>query len=151
MSLPLLRLMAAGSDIAQASGATLLGATLSDSQLQPTNASVGYQINADGDEYTYSGWGASYASIGTWLTSGVAADYECLMSITGLYTDPADVEGSALDTWLACDTTRSWNMDVTTDLGDVEYAEMTIYIRSASTQIVIASAVVDFDVEVVTE
>lgn len=44
-------------------------------------------------------------TIGTWLISGAASDYEVLVSGSG--STPA---GSALDTWINCGTSPSWSM-----------------------------------------
>lgn len=145
MSLPMLRMMAIGSDRAAASGAALVGASLSDSALTPANASVGYRISNDGDEYTKPNDAAAYGSINTWLVSGVVADYECLLTVNS-----GDTPGTtAVDTWLSCDTDRTWTLSQTTVGSKV--TEATVFIRSASTQIVITSAVVEFDVQVDSE
>jgi hypothetical protein len=113
----------------------LQGATLNDSSLSPDDAEVGYRISSTGVEQSYTGTGVPYSTIDTWLLSGAAADYECRLTWTG--DTPG---GSAISTWLACSTTRSWTIIDTTTVGGGLSGSGTIEIRSVATSQVMASA-----------
>ena len=65
----------------------VIGATVSDVVIDPSNALAGYRLNSNGDEETRIGAGA-YAVIGRWLLVGVASDYEAQYTAVGDATSP---------------------------------------------------------------
>lgn len=78
----------------------------------------------------------------TWLTVGVASDYDVMMTLNS-GTAPT---GSALATWLNCGTTRSWTVSRGAAVG-TNTANTTVQIRSASTLTVLATVTVNFSAE----
>ncbi len=120
----------------------LTGATLSDVQVDPTNASVNYRINSDGDEYEQEG-GGGYSSIATWLLDGSAGDYDCKLTVNS-GTSPT---GASVGSWLDCGTTRTWTL--TQSSVGTSSNNCTIEIRDGTTLEVLASATVTMSSQVV--
>lgn len=99
---------------------------------------AGYRIDSDGNVYKIEG--AAVTSIGTWLLSGSAADYEVRFT-NNSGTAPS---GSALATWLNCGTDRDWtNTDPTTDLSPVESSNTVELRRAGGTGAILDSATID--------
>ena len=134
--LSMLSMMASGG-AAPTPRVQLTGATLFNESLTTTDAEVGYQINADGFEKSYEGIGGAYGNIDYWLLSGAAADYDCMLEVTG---DP--VSGSASGTWLTCGSSQAWTITDTGVAGPALTNTCTISIRDATTLVVLASATV---------
>ena len=98
------------------------------------------QYDSDGAAKTQV-YGGALTSVGTWLNSGLNSDYEIYVSGTG--DTPT---GSALDTWLALSTDRSWSLS---DAGGGGLKSFTgvAQIRRASSGIVISTAPLELEVE----
>ena len=78
------------SGVAAAAGTSpvqVIGATVADVVIDPSNALAGYRLNSNGDEEIRTGAGA-YAFIGRWLLVGVASDYEAQYTAVGDATSP---------------------------------------------------------------
>lgn len=123
--------------------AALTGASLLDSSTTPTDSEVGYQLTTGGLERSYQGIGQPYVTIDTWLTSGVASDFECRLTVNS-GTAPA---GSANGSWLGLGTTRAWTLTDTSSIGGPITNNCTIEIRDVATSTVRASATVTMSVE----
>ena len=64
-------------------------------------ATAGYRLNTSGIAEKLVG--ASYSTLETWLSAGVASDYECRATVTfGMLTSGID------GTWLALSSSRRW-------------------------------------------
>jgi hypothetical protein len=100
----------------------------------PNNAV--YSITSTGLEQ------ATGSANNTWLTVGVASDYDVMLTLNS-GTSPT---GSALATWLNCGTTRTWTVSRGAAVG-INTANTTVQIRSASTLVVLATATVVFSAE----
>ena len=78
------------SGVAAAAGTSpvqVLGATVTDIVIDPSNALAGYRLNSNGDEEIRIGAGA-YAFLSRWLLVGVASDYEAQYTAVGDATAP---------------------------------------------------------------
>ena len=78
------------SGVAAAAGTApvqVLGATVADVVIDPSNALAGYRLNSNGDEEIRIGAGA-YAFLSRWLLVGVASDYEAQYTAVGDATAP---------------------------------------------------------------
>lgn len=115
----------------------LLGASISDNTISPTQAEVGYQLSPTGAEQTFEGTGQPYGTINTWLNVGSASDYECRLTVNS-GTAP---DGSGNGVWLGMGTARAWGWIDSVIPGDVQ-ANCTIEIRDAVTLNVLASATI---------
>jgi hypothetical protein len=123
----------------------LAGAALADVSATPTDAEVSYRISTTGAEQSYEGTGGSHADIADYLLLGAVADYECFME--DLATGTSVPTGSAVDTWLACTSDRTWTLTDTASGGGALTFNGTIKIRNATTQAILATASVTMSVE----
>lgn len=137
--------ISATSSGAAAARITPIGASLQDVATDPDDAEVAFRVDADGDVYTAVGLSAAFSSIGTWLGTGVVGDYQC-----ALFKDSGDdtTSGSALATWLACSSDRTWTMTETVVAGAGLTGSFTIKWRDATTLEVLGEATVDMTVDV---
>lgn len=101
----------------------------------PVAASATYNHNAFGSVTTQINGGTA-TTLGTWLLFGAAADYEVRMTMQS----GTNFAGSALSTWLAANSNRSWNQT----LGAIGTATGTglLEIRRVSTGTILGSATV---------
>ena len=118
---------------------SIADATCSNTELDPDDAFAGYELQDDGDIFRNLGigGGASNTDIGDWITPKInMAAYECRATLNS-GTSPA---GSAVGSWLALSSGRSWNL-TRTSLGTVT-CNLTIEIRRASDGTVLDSCTV---------
>jgi hypothetical protein len=121
--------------------AEAIGRWVKDTGLDPATAQASYRSNLDGDAYEYEKEGAgSFVSIGTWLNTGSAGDYEVKLRDDGTGTDA--VTGSSVDTWLDAGSTHTWTMSDTATSGVPKYFEGTIIYRNATSAEVLSEAAV---------
>lgn len=126
------------SSLAESSPTSLLGAALQNLSATPTDADVGYELNSSGAERKFEGDGVPYSTIGTWLLSGSASDYECRLTVN---SGDAPTSGSSVGVWLSLSTFQAWRLTVTTT-GPGKSGNYTVEIRHASTLVVTSSATV---------
>lgn len=98
---------------------------------------AGYRIGSDGSVYKIEG--ASVTSIGTWLLSGAASDYEVRFT-NNSGTAPS---GSALATWLGCGTDREWtNTDGVSDDNPADSVNTVELRRAGGTGVILDTATI---------
>ena len=138
MSGILQHLMAAGPGDA----AKVNAASYGDFAIWPNNASAGIEFRNTGGMYKKEGDGAAYSYQYDWKTGPNAASaYDIRATVTG----DAPTTGTT-GSWLNLGTSRVWAYDVTA-VG-MKLGSLLIEIRSTSTGIVLASATINFDVQV---
>lgn len=116
---------------------SLLGVSnVTDSVIDPLDATAGIQLENDGD--TVEIRQAGNTLIGYWVVprSAAGAAYEARVTVN-VGTLSTGTSGS----WLALDTTRSWTVAQTV-IG-TKTANITLEIRKASTGVVLATATID--------
>ncbi len=91
-------------------------------------AIVGIRIDSDGSVYTREA-GGGYTLKYAWLLNGVNSDYEVYATTAG-----PGVTGSAVDTWLACSTDRTWEFSTS---GNDDSTALNVVLRDASTTTVL--------------
>lgn len=127
-----------GTVAAAASGlkASVVGGIAFASAISPGDAIAAWRIVSTGQEQR--GINGSFATMGTWLVSGLNSDFEVMMSMNSgdAFT------GNSLDTWLVCSTTRTWSLIESTDGFASKSGNGTLSIRLASSGTVLDSAVV---------
>jgi hypothetical protein len=96
------------------SSVTAIGKNVVDIASSPTNAWAEYKSDGDGDAYEKEGTGASYVSIGTWLQSGAAGDYDVQFEIV---SGSLTAGSSSSDTWLDAASDRAWYVEDTSTGG----------------------------------
>ena len=114
-----------------------VGGNATNNVVSTTNAQAALQVNSDGDTYTRTGVGSSFASVGTWLITGTNSDYDYILSGSG----DTPTSGS-LDTWIGGATTTYWQLDETTDGNASKTFDGTLTWRDATTYEILASAAV---------
>jgi len=110
---------------------TAIGATVFNTTIDPATALAGYRVDADGDIYKRQGSGGSYVSIGTWLNSGSASDYDVYMEDLSTGTDVPT--GDSVDTWLAMSGDRTWELADVSSAGDMKTFFGVLKIRDNTT------------------
>lgn len=96
------------------------------SSVSPTDAVAQYRVESGGLEASNDGTG--WSTIGTWLFSGAASDYEVRFTVTAGSTPT----GSATSTWLNMGTTRFWAITDTTTIGGAVTCTATVEVRLAA-------------------
>ena len=125
---------------------TMYGASIGHVAIDPADAQVGYRVDSDGDIYTAAGdVTATFSSVGTWLNTGSNADYECRITLIN-GDDPTS--GSALETWLACTSDRTWLWTETVLSGIGLVGLHRIEIRDDTTLEILGSAEIDSQADV---
>lgn len=117
-------------------GAVILYANPRAFALDPSDASANWALQADGSGSSTDegGW--------TWLTSGVAADYEAMATmISGSFSS-----GNTIDAWHGLGLGVSWTVSQTSF--GTNTASATVKIRRASDSVVVESAVVSWSATV---
>lgn len=117
----------------------IVGGSVIDVVVSPTNAVAVYLLNADGTE-TSTPAGIS----NTWLLGGAASSAEVRATVTAGATTAGDVTGA----WLGLGVNRSWRCGLVNDAAGVASASLTIEVRNASTLAVLDTAPVDLYAEV---
>lgn len=118
----------------------IIGATLIDINTG-NDAGVGYQVHSDGTEKSYEDNSGTPVSFNTWLLAGVAADFECRLTV-----DSGDnPTGSALGAWISTSLDPVWHL-LQVGIG-VKLNACTIEIRNATSMLVVDSASVDMNAE----
>lgn len=124
---------------------TALNAAINDATISTYTTSGGafgtFSVNSTGDYGKSSSTSPSYSSLGTWLLSGTAADFEIYASFSG---PGGTVSGSATGVWLAMSTSRSWTVNVANNVASTK--TLNLQIRRVSDQVVIDTAAISFDV-----
>lgn len=111
--------------------------TLSDTQFDPDDATVSYELRSTGDEYTYTATGDPGTDVGDWVTPKANAGlYEARLTVNS-GTTPS---GALTATWLALTSTRTWTL-ARTSTGTVT-CNCTIEVRLASDGVVKDSATI---------
>ena len=123
---------------------TAIGADLGDVAIDPDDAQVRYRIDSDGDVYTSEGVGAAFASIGTWLQSGLNSDYQVRFDVISGDTPT----GSSTGVWLAASADRTWQFDETSPPGLGKSTVGMVKWRNATTLELLGQADVDMQVDV---
>ncbi len=128
-----------------ASPITPIGASISDVATDPDDAEAAYRIDSDGDVYERIGTSGSWSSVGTWLDSGSASDYEAKVS-----KDSGDdtTSGAALDTWHGLGTDRDFVMTETVVAGLGLTGVFTVTWRDATTLEQLGSASMELTADV---
>lgn len=100
-------------------------------------AVCGFQLTAAGEIQIREG--GSFNSIGTnWLTSGVASDCECLVTMNS-----GTVSTGTVGSWLNLGTTRAWTAsDSNISAGSLKQCSFTVQIRKVGTTSPVASTTV---------
>lgn len=97
---------------------------LEDAVSTPTDASIGFRLNSDGNIETQTGTGAAWVSVGTWKAAGdVAANYESLATLNS-----GSVSSGTTGSRQAQDTTRTWTRVRTNNADGSDVADLTIAI-----------------------
>jgi hypothetical protein len=124
---------------------SLTGATLSDTAVNPTDSSVGYQIATGQPRYeqSYEGDGQPYGNIDQWLLGGDPSNYEVRCTVNSGTTPDGDSTGSWLDLGVSA---RAWTLTDTSTVGSPITNNLTIEIRDKATSTVQASATVTMSV-----
>lgn len=74
----------------------------------------------------------------TWLVNGAASEFEVMVSNAG----PDTLLSGSLDTWLAADVDRTYQLQNTADGDSTKTAALTVQIRDAGSGQVLASATI---------
>jgi hypothetical protein len=100
-------------------------------------AATAYRVASDGFVYTAANSTGTYSQQEQWISNvALVGDYEVRATASG--DTPT---GSALNTWLALSTTRSW--DLTASPGNFLSTTLTVEIRDTATSTVRATATVN--------
>lgn len=103
--------------------------TVNSIQTNPDDAWSGYRLGADGKIYTSTGTDSTLTEVGTWLLSGVVADYEVFATInSGTLSNGTDVDTGS---WLSMSGNRTWRRNMAV-VGS-QTATLTVQLRDAST------------------
>lgn len=104
--------------------------------ISPSDARVGYRINADGtvdgSEASTLTWSLDY---GTWLTAGTAGQFDVRATLNS-----GSLTAGTTGTWMSCSSTRTWTVEVTANANTSQTANLTIEIRNGTTLEVLATA-----------
>lgn len=102
---------------------------------------AGIRVNASGIQERLIQ--AAYTTVGTWLLSGAAADYEVRLDVVSGPTP----SGSAVGTWLGAGTSREWtNFDGSSGDGGV-LTTATLSVRDVATATLIDTAALTIEAE----
>ena len=130
-------------NIISASGVrvALIGANLTDFNIQSASE-VKYRLNTNGNEQTRVGIGAAFITIGTWLKSGDAADFECRYAAVGDETEP-----QLINVWRDMGASNN-TFGYEPALAVREFSSGTIEIRRKIDNAVLASAALSLEAEI---
>ncbi len=127
-------------------GAVLISdQNLFDTQTTPTDAYAGYRLNTNGKAQTSTGIAGTYNDVsGEWLRSGVASAFEVQATLNS-----GTLFSGTTGSWLALSSTRQWDVKYTSNLAGSQAADLTIEIRRVGGSVVLDSASVLLEAEVV--
>ena len=131
------------SGVAAAAGTApvqVLGATVTDVVIDPSNALAGYRLNSNGDEEIRIGAGA-YAFLSRWLLVGVASDYEAQYTAVGDATSP-----DPLNVWKSLGSNNTFEQSQA--VVGTSSSSGTIKIRRITDNTELADAVLDIEARV---
>ena len=120
----------------------LLGGNFNNDETSPTDAEVSYRLTAAGLEQRRIGTGGGYTTLGSWLITGVAADYQAQFTSAG----PDPTAPDPVNVWKDCDLGNQF--DVTETGVGATSAAGTIRIRRKSDSVPLASAALTITAEV---
>ena len=124
--------------------ASLTGGNFSSDEVEPVRAETGYYLTAAGSEEGLDDTnGKVQYSVGTWLLSGAAADYDVRVTLVG---DALDVSSDSTGTWLTLGSNRAWELTQTFE--GSSFSTLTVEIRINATSVVVATTTVILDANV---
>ena len=100
------------------------------------DAEAGVSVKSDGTCTSFTEGGGTQSETPNWLSTGVGSDYEVRATVTAGSTP----NGASVNTWLSLGTTRYWNVFESRFGIGTTNTTLTIEIRLASNQNVLATA-----------
>ena len=109
-----------------------IGGTYTSNTVTPTNALSQFRLLNSGSAQKSTTNPESFTTVGTWLLSGAAGDYDVRWDASG---DTADLTAgsAAINTWLNLATSRLWGLEDTSQVGPQKQVTGPLRIRDAST------------------
>jgi hypothetical protein len=119
--------------------------TQSDTVVTPTNANIGFRLDADGD-YSIEHGGGAYVDSGDWISpkTGMAGyDVRCTQTSGGFTTGTCDGV-----TWQNLGTDREWTQVRITDAPGFNQSQATVEIRRTSSGTIVKTITLDLTASV---
>jgi hypothetical protein len=118
-------------------------------------ATAGYALYNNGQAWTQSSSNGGHQITGQWLQAGSASAFQARATYVDESGAQYNTSGSALNTWISLGTGATWSIYIQTSgpQGNFEsvpsaYGILTVQIRRASDQVVVATADVHLSVQI---